>query len=196
MIDLPHLSLSIDPQDDFSRVVLVTFLWILTLNTFAVNQALTIPDLKDPASRLDYTDKAWVLADRSFLNLVEQTPIFLTILWMHSIIIGPDIPGTLGLISVVCRVAYPILRNFSFYFIGPTNMTYYLCCQAMQINVLSKLFTGDVVTTTLPSNALKLFGYAALLHVFQGLLAVALKTTLAALRGGSGNAKKEDEKKN
>jgi hypothetical protein len=104
-MNLHHLSLPSAEElaeQDFSKVVLASLLWLFLLNIFASHQVFSNPDSMDPQVRFDYSNKAWALADRTFLNLSEQTPIFLAILWIYAIFCGDaDMAGTLGLVAVV-----------------------------------------------------------------------------------------------
>lgn len=50
----------------------------------------------------------WVMADRSFLNALEQQVAFLLPLWLHAVFISPRVSTVMGTIAVVARFFFPI----------------------------------------------------------------------------------------
>lgn len=181
MLKLVSLSLpTVDElaDQDFSKVVLATLLWCYLLNCFGAYQALSNPDVTDAKVRLDYSNKAWATADRTFLNLGEQTPIFLAYLWMHAIFCGADMAGTLGLICVAARAAYPVLRSIKFLLMEFSTLTYYMCVNAMKINLYSKLIYGEAVSADTMSTKLLLFAFGYYLSAIP--IGFALKFVCAA----------------
>lgn len=47
--------------------------------------------------------------DRSFMNLIEQAPLFLSSLWVHAFFVSADAATTLGWTYVIFRFFYPII---------------------------------------------------------------------------------------
>lgn len=54
-------------------------------------------------------DRAMLAADRSMLNMLEQMPPFLCLLWLHSVFVGSFGASVAGGVYVIARVAYPFL---------------------------------------------------------------------------------------
>ena len=179
-------------EQDFSKVVLATLLWLFLLSCFAFLQVVTNPDGKDPNVRFDYSNKLWALCDRTFLNFAEQTPLFLTVLWAHAIFCDANLAGTLGITCVVARSLYPILRSITFLLMEFSTQTYYLCSNAMIINLWSKLLYGELVTSNWT-----LYGLAFVYYLVPFFISLPVKILLAALSESNSENKsdKSDDKK-
>eukprot|EP00164_Ancoracysta_twista_P001879 GFYU01002470.1.p1 GENE.GFYU01002470.1~~GFYU01002470.1.p1 ORF type:complete len:192 (-),score=14.15 GFYU01002470.1:400-975(-) len=63
--------------------------------------------------RYNNQDGRMTAADRAVGNYLEQTPAFLITMWMHAILVSPDLSGKLGLCWVACRALYPYLLGSS-----------------------------------------------------------------------------------
>lgn len=48
-----------------------------------------------------------IRGDRTFLNMLEQMPAFLTSTWMYAIFVDADVAGGLALAYTACRALYP-----------------------------------------------------------------------------------------
>ena len=86
----PHVeelagSISLNPltpifEQDFVLPVLASLLWFFVFDCFTGVQVMTMHGTS--AHRFSYDgNPRWEVADRSVLNLLEQTPLFLPILW-------------------------------------------------------------------------------------------------------------------
>ena len=51
--------------------------------------------------------KNW--GDRSFLNTMEQLPLFLAAMWTHAVFVSASVATTLGTIYVCLRACYPVV---------------------------------------------------------------------------------------
>lgn len=58
-------------------------------------------------------DPAMLAADRYMLNMLEQMPPFLCLLWLHAVFVGPFGATVAGSVYVGTRVAYPFLMGSS-----------------------------------------------------------------------------------
>lgn len=78
-----------------------------------------------------------LLGDRTFLNMLEQSPAFLTSLWLHALFVDPETAAKAGWLYVLFRLWYPFgfsmglpwillstLPNYGiiFYLLGSTIM--------------------------------------------------------------------------
>jgi hypothetical protein len=50
----------------------------------------------------------WVMADRSFLNALEQQVAFLLPLWLHTVFICPTVSAWIGAVAVASRLLFPV----------------------------------------------------------------------------------------
>jgi hypothetical protein len=91
-------------------------------------------------------DRTMLAADRYMLNMLEQMPPFLVLLWLYSVFIGSFGATVAGSIYVATRVAYPILLGRSIESGLPTR-------------ILFATFTG----------------YAVLIYLAGGLFLAALR---------------------
>ena len=98
----PHVeelasSISLNPltpifEQDFVLPVLASLLWFFVFDSFTAVQVITMGATS--ADRFSYDgNPRWEVADRSVLNLLEQTPLFLTILWTHAIFVDAYVCG-------------------------------------------------------------------------------------------------------
>jgi hypothetical protein len=174
-------------EEDFSKVVMATLLWLFLLNWLASLQALSNPDPFDPKVRFDYSNKVWALADRTFLNLTEQTPTFLTVMWLHAIFCNADMAGRLGLACVMARATYPILRTIRFLLMEFSTVTYYVCVNSMKVNLWYKLLYGQTLGGSPKLYALG-FGYYLMAVPFG----FGLKALLDTLRPADEEETKKD----
>jgi len=51
--------------------------------------------------------KNW--GNRTFLNMMEHAPLFLSSLWIHAVFVSADVAAALGAIYVCLRLCYPIV---------------------------------------------------------------------------------------
>eukprot|EP00928_Gymnodinium_smaydae_P005783 TRINITY_DN11990_c0_g3_i1.p1 TRINITY_DN11990_c0_g3~~TRINITY_DN11990_c0_g3_i1.p1 ORF type:complete len:116 (-),score=15.74 TRINITY_DN11990_c0_g3_i1:460-807(-) len=80
-------------EQDFTGVVVATILYFLLQEMFMFNQVsvkMAFTKNGDPSTfnRFDYSNKMWEWADRSFLNFLEQTPYFITMMWIFAFFCG------------------------------------------------------------------------------------------------------------
>ncbi|MCB9674751.1 MAG: MAPEG family protein [Alphaproteobacteria bacterium] len=54
-------------------------------------------------------DRHMLAADRAHLNILEQMPPFLVLLWMNAVFVGPNGATIAGGVYVAARAAYPFL---------------------------------------------------------------------------------------
>ena len=173
---------------DFSGVVMATLLWLFLLNIFGGNQAISNPDVSNPSARFDYSNATWALADRTFLNLAEQTPAFLITLWLHAIFCDADLSAQLGLVCVLARSLYPILRAVYFFLMELSTLPYYVCIYTMALNLWSKILTGELVTDSKSKTMLVImaFGY----YMSPIPFAFGLKALVSKCTANTSNGKK------
>ena len=55
----------------------------------------------------DGPQKVW--GNRTFLNMMEQSNLFLSALWLHAIWVSPDVATQLGAIYLCLRALYPVV---------------------------------------------------------------------------------------
>ena len=104
----------------------------------------------------DVTDKHVANAGRFSGNMFEQSPIFLTSLWMYTIFADYETGWTLGVLYLVGMTYYPfhymIFRQFTFWFENCTQMRYGVngifilgaLCQASKMNWAAWLNSNPV----------------------------------------------------
>ena len=51
--------------------------------------------------------KKW--GERTFLNMIEQAPLFYTALWLHAVFVSPAVATNLGCAYLLLRLAYPVI---------------------------------------------------------------------------------------
>ena len=145
---LHPISPIITDDTDFSLVILSSILYMLLGAIFGSNQAFvfTLNLKQDISKRFDYTNISWQIADRTFLNFVENSTTFFVITWIHAIFIDTEMAGTLSFIAVSSRILYPFFRSIHFLFIELSTQPYYFCVCIMQFNILYKiLYDRNVV---------------------------------------------------
>ena len=151
---------------DFSLVLLSSILHMLLGAIFGGNQAMvaTIQLQQDVSKRFDYTNISWQIADRTFLNFVENSTTFFTLTWIHAIFIDTEMAGILSLIAVISRVFYPFFRSIHFYLIELSTQPYYFCTFVMQYNILYKVLFDKVYIDSLTwkNSGQMLFAYVSL----------------------------------
>ena len=89
----------------------------------------------------------WEVADRSFLNLMEQTPLFNAILWLHAIFVDAQLAGILGLCAVGARLLYPILRSVFLFLMEFSTQGYWFCVMSLWANLGWKILVGEALLT-------------------------------------------------
>eukprot|EP00928_Gymnodinium_smaydae_P049273 TRINITY_DN33060_c0_g1_i1.p1 TRINITY_DN33060_c0_g1~~TRINITY_DN33060_c0_g1_i1.p1 ORF type:complete len:195 (-),score=41.91 TRINITY_DN33060_c0_g1_i1:367-951(-) len=60
-------------------------------------------------TRFDYRFAEWEMADRTFLNMQEQSAPFLLLMWLYAVFCNARVAGVLGFVYVGFRFVYPIL---------------------------------------------------------------------------------------
>eukprot|EP00854_Cymbomonas_tetramitiformis_P011332 gene11332-13392_t len=49
------------------------------------------------------------VSDRTFMNLLEQSPMFLTALWMHAVFVSIETAANAGWLYIAFRLIYPLV---------------------------------------------------------------------------------------
>ena len=76
--------------------------------------------------------------ERTAVNLIEQSCVFIPILWVYSAIINPHEGGIVGVIWLFFRALYPITFQFSLAVHLPCcTLPSYACIVYMLINLAS-----------------------------------------------------------
>lgn len=105
------------PMDmgEFKGVIVVTvgyFLVYYTLMMLQIHGKRSAREASgsDRASWNRSTDMnpMWVMADRSFLNALEQQVPFLLPLWLHAVFVCPKVSAWMGAVAVFARALFPI----------------------------------------------------------------------------------------
>ena len=152
----PHVeelagSISLNPltpifEQDFVLPVLASLLWFFVFDSFTAVQVITMGATS--ADRFSYDgNPRWEVADRSVLNLLEQTPLFLTILWTHAIFVDAYVAGILGLCAVCARLACPVLRSVATPFMEFSTQGYWFAVNPLWANVFWKIGFGKPLLT-------------------------------------------------
>jgi hypothetical protein len=90
-----------DPLEAYVQVALVTAAWLIMAY-------LMLP--WGPTANLTGRHKYQVKwGDRSFMNMVEQAPFFLTSLWLCAVFCSPDKAANLGKAYLILRALYPLI---------------------------------------------------------------------------------------
>jgi len=97
------------PMDGYEGVVLVTVCYVIMYYWFMGQQVMAkvLREKQGKFSRYTATDQLWIFSDRCFLNTVEQSPMFLTLLWLNAIFIDAQTTAKLGAFYLVMRMAFP-----------------------------------------------------------------------------------------
>ena len=94
-------------EQDFALPVLASLLWFFVFDSFTGVQVITMGATS--ADRFSYDgNPRWEVADRSVLNLLEQTPPFLLGLWLHALAASPTTAARLGWWWLMLRASYPV----------------------------------------------------------------------------------------
>ena len=152
----PHVeelagSISLNPltpifEQDFALPVLASLLWFFVFDSFTGVQVITMGATS--ADRFSYHgNPRWEVADRTVLNLLEQTPLFLTMLWTHAIFVDAYVAGVLGLCAVGARLAYPVLRSVATPFMEFSTQGYWFAVNPLWANVFWKIGFGKPLLT-------------------------------------------------
>ena len=91
-------------EQDFSLTILVTVAYFFLFEIWMGNQIRCKPS----THRFDHRDKTWECADRSFSNLVEQSPAFLVLLWLYAFFVDSHTSGVLGGTYLAFRAFFPL----------------------------------------------------------------------------------------
>jgi hypothetical protein len=150
---------------DFSLPICATIGWALMSQSFGLYQIVASAKRPEhlqnnPNKRFDYSYSRWQIADRTMMNCVEQSFTFGCLLWMHAVFVDAPMAGTLGLVAVVFRLLYPLLRGVKEIFMEFSTQPYQACVGIMGCNLLSaSLRSGALVVEELNgSNALAMLG--------------------------------------
>jgi uncharacterized MAPEG superfamily protein len=65
------------------------------------------------------------ISDRTFLNMLEQSPLFLMGLWMHAVFVSPESAATAGWLYIVFRAMYPIVFSMGIPWLFVSTFTNY-----------------------------------------------------------------------
>ena len=87
--------------DDLTGVALVTSAFVVLI--------YHIMPLGPTAPMVGASDAHKHWGHRSFLNTMEQFPLFMAALWTHAIFVSPSVATTLGTIYVCIRACYPVV---------------------------------------------------------------------------------------
>merc|ERR1719235_1404436 len=104
----------IDINQDFSGVILASVLYFVVQEMFMMNQVVNkMKGIKggDPNTfnRFDYaSNRLWEMADRSFNNFIEQTPYFITMLWVYAAFCGAELAAHGAQFYIFCRLWFPL----------------------------------------------------------------------------------------
>eukprot|EP00929_Paragymnodinium_shiwhaense_P009599 TRINITY_DN113826_c0_g1_i1.p1 TRINITY_DN113826_c0_g1~~TRINITY_DN113826_c0_g1_i1.p1 ORF type:complete len:109 (+),score=16.06 TRINITY_DN113826_c0_g1_i1:73-399(+) len=92
-------------DQDYALPIVATCLYFLLFQFLFVNQITAKMKLGDPksANRFDYRNKYWEMADRSYLNFLEQTPQFLVSMWLFALFCSAEGAGRAGILYIVAR---------------------------------------------------------------------------------------------
>jgi len=103
---------------DFKGPILVTIAYCMVYYGFLSNILLTKVSLfkkyKKNGEKFDRyfgQDRNMLAADRIQLNMLEQMPIFLTLLWLEACFVSPDKATIFGGIYAAARALYPFLMG-------------------------------------------------------------------------------------
>lgn len=181
--------ISFDEQD-FSGVILATVLYFCLQELFMCNQVvvkMAAPDLST-FNRFDYSNKAWECADRAFCNLLEQTPFFITMMWVFALFCGAEssIPGAYFYIG--CRFWFPVLwavKGKWTFLVELSTQPCYGVLNYWKASLAYLVFTGDQLADLLPSSLVLFVLVCVGLHVVITLVTFALGKVFAlALKRG------------
>uniref|UniRef100_A0A7S0AEM7 Uncharacterized protein n=1 Tax=Pyrodinium bahamense TaxID=73915 RepID=A0A7S0AEM7_9DINO len=161
----------IDGQD-YSLPILVTLVYFVLFQLFMVNQVKAKIDAGkgDPAklNRFDYSNKFWEMADRSFMNFLEQTPAFVSLMWLCAVFCNAESAGTAGLVYCVARAAFPVLwavKGKWTLLIELSTQPCYAAVNYYNVCLLYLLCTGEQLRALLPSNPVGVVGVVAGLQI-------------------------------
>eukprot|EP00929_Paragymnodinium_shiwhaense_P014464 TRINITY_DN12236_c0_g1_i8.p1 TRINITY_DN12236_c0_g1~~TRINITY_DN12236_c0_g1_i8.p1 ORF type:complete len:202 (-),score=39.43 TRINITY_DN12236_c0_g1_i8:304-909(-) len=147
-------------EQDFTGPVVVTLVYFVLFQVFMVNQINGKIKLGagDPlkANRFDYSNKYWEMADRSFMNVIEQTPQFLVSMWAFAVFCSAASAGRAGCVYLVARALFPVFWAVK----GKWNLLIELstqpCYAVINYFLVSLAYlavTGKQFATILPDNA-------------------------------------------
>mmetsp|Transcript_87257 Transcript_87257/g.267061 ORF Transcript_87257/g.267061 Transcript_87257/m.267061 type:complete len:201 (-) Transcript_87257:93-695(-) len=100
-------------KQDFTGVIAATVLYFLLQELFMCNQVfakLAFSKNNDPSTfdRFDYSNRHWESADRSFGNFVEQTPYFVTMMWVFALFCGAESSAQGAYFYIAFRLLFPV----------------------------------------------------------------------------------------
>jgi len=78
------------------------------------------------------------------MNSVEQAFTFGSLVWMHAIFVDAPMAGTLGLIAVVARTLYPLLRGVTELLMELSTQPYQFCMGVLACNLISLSLRGTL----------------------------------------------------
>lgn len=126
----------------------------------------------------------WVMADRSFLNALEQQVAFLLPLWLHAVFVCPTVSAYVGAVAVVSRLLFPIFWSVKGgwnLLIEASTQPYYMCV-CYFLGALLTVAAADVnIVSETPSWALPLLVlgyYVAIMLVVYPLGTLLYKITV------------------
>jgi hypothetical protein len=139
-------------DQDFALPVVATIAWFLVFGWFTVYQSFLAGGEIDsnPNMRFNYSDnRAWCIADRTVGNMLEQTPFFVSVVWMHALFIDARVAGILGCVATAFRFLYPMLRTITTMLMEFSTQPYYLCVLVLKANLIWKVLYGNAIVTDL-----------------------------------------------
>ena len=122
---------------------------------------LTKDEARARWNRATDMNPSWVMADRSFLNALEQQVGFLLPLWLHAAFVSPHVSTVMGAIAVVARFFFPIfwsLKGGWNMWVEASTQPYYLVVFYFIGALTAMAIAGVNVTTDWPSWSLPLTG--------------------------------------
>merc|ERR1712146_769027 len=157
--------------------------WGAMIRAFGMSQIMALYSPKapesfktNPSNRFDYSYERWKIADRSLMNVVEQTGVFFTLLWAHAVFVDAPMAGTLGLVALLARSLYPLLRAYVELFQEFSTQSYQVCMAIMACNLVSCCLRGAPVLTEL--------SWAAAPTIFALYVVWTVCSLLAGIPGG------------
>eukprot|EP00931_Biecheleriopsis_adriatica_P011282 TRINITY_DN112364_c0_g1_i1.p1 TRINITY_DN112364_c0_g1~~TRINITY_DN112364_c0_g1_i1.p1 ORF type:complete len:201 (-),score=37.23 TRINITY_DN112364_c0_g1_i1:277-879(-) len=171
---------SIIEGQDYASPILVTVIYWLVFQVFMAVQIKGRTDAGggDPlkTNRFDYSNKQWEMSDRSFLNFLEQTPFFLSMLWLFAFFCNAETAGTAGFVYVIARALYPVFWSVK----GEWNLLIELSTQPgycvltyFLYSLAYLVITGKQLGDLMPSNTAAV-GAAVVFQIVNSILVIPL----------------------
>mmetsp|Transcript_79291 Transcript_79291/g.144716 ORF Transcript_79291/g.144716 Transcript_79291/m.144716 type:complete len:262 (+) Transcript_79291:60-845(+) len=119
-----------DLSDACSNAIIVTCAWcILYYNYLGIGAiCVFVVNVFEMVSKTDVTEKFQPNAGRFSGNMFEQSPVFLSGLWMYTLFADYQTGWTLGVLYMVSRALYPFYymanNKFTFWFENCTQIGY------------------------------------------------------------------------